>query len=432
MKRPPTGIIVLLLTILLLSILLLFPFVHPWAWYPVIGFLFLSLIFYRKIRIREDKYDRILLVILLVVFLINRLLFNALDPVTLVIRTASLSAFAILNVVLLIGPWSRFSERIGEYYFYRRHLGVAVLLLGSLHAALVFSNYFKYSVRDTLTPIFTWYGVLALFILGWMGLTSWDAVQKKISGRMWKIFHALILLMYLGGTGWWYTIHRQDPTITYHLVLLGLFTLFWIAVAPYSIIRKLMRTYVLGWKQLHVLVYLVYLSLLIHAWLGFITIQNPAVKIIFWLSPVIVLGSHAMGWLMKWREDHAIYATITEINQQFEEEGKTFRGVDYIDRFQEGIGRKTYVNKQPVALFKQGETFFAISNTCAHQKGPLYQGKIAHGVVVCPWHYWKYRLSDGEDLWKEFCLPVYQTKTRRNILFVSTEPLNKEKVKYCQ
>lgn len=51
--------------------------------------------------------------------------------------------------------------------------------------------------------------------------------------------------------------------------------------------------------------------------------------------------------------------------------------------------------------------------------------------VECPWHYWTYNLETGEFLGKEdFCLPVYGTKVKEGILYVTTEPVNKEKGKH--
>jgi transposase-like protein len=35
---------------------------------------------------------------------------------------------------------------------------------------------------------------------------------------------------------------------------------------------------------------------------------------------------------------------------------------------------------------------------CAHQGGPLHEGRVEDGCVVCPWHSSRYRLSDGAAL----------------------------------
>ena len=33
-------------------------------------------------------------------------------------------------------------------------------------------------------------------------------------------------------------------------------------------------------------------------------------------------------------------------------------------------------------------TYSAMDNTCLHRGGPLGQGMIAHGKLICPWHAW--------------------------------------------
>ena len=37
----------------------------------------------------------------------------------------------------------------------------------------------------------------------------------------------------------------------------------------------------------------------------------------------------------------------------------------------------------------------ALTNLCAHQNGPIGEGRIIDGCVTCPWHGYQYRLADG-------------------------------------
>ncbi len=41
-------------------------------------------------------------------------------------------------------------------------------------------------------------------------------------------------------------------------------------------------------------------------------------------------------------------------------------------------------------------TYTAIDNICLHQGGPLGQGTVEHGKVVCPWHGWQYDPKTGQ------------------------------------
>jgi nitrite reductase/ring-hydroxylating ferredoxin subunit len=36
-----------------------------------------------------------------------------------------------------------------------------------------------------------------------------------------------------------------------------------------------------------------------------------------------------------------------------------------------------------------------VANVCAHQQGPLGEGKVIDGCITCPWHGWNYRPGDG-------------------------------------
>jgi nitrite reductase/ring-hydroxylating ferredoxin subunit len=53
--------------------------------------------------------------------------------------------------------------------------------------------------------------------------------------------------------------------------------------------------------------------------------------------------------------------------------------------------------KQDVALFNRDGKFYAISNTCAHEGGPLSQGVLEKTIVTCPWHGWQYDVRNGKS-----------------------------------
>ncbi len=39
----------------------------------------------------------------------------------------------------------------------------------------------------------------------------------------------------------------------------------------------------------------------------------------------------------------------------------------------------------------------AVDNVCPHRDGPLGQGWLEGGAVVCPWHSWVFDLTTGES-----------------------------------
>ena len=38
----------------------------------------------------------------------------------------------------------------------------------------------------------------------------------------------------------------------------------------------------------------------------------------------------------------------------------------------------------------------ALDNVCPHRGGPLAEGAIEHGKIVCPWHQWEFDLATGQ------------------------------------
>jgi len=37
----------------------------------------------------------------------------------------------------------------------------------------------------------------------------------------------------------------------------------------------------------------------------------------------------------------------------------------------------------------------ALDNVCPHRGGPLAEGSVEHGKIVCPWHQWEFDLATG-------------------------------------
>ena len=63
-------------------------------------------------------------------------------------------------------------------------------------------------------------------------------------------------------------------------------------------------------------------------------------------------------------------------------------------------------------------------NLCAHQHGPIGEGRIIDGCVTCPWHGYQYRLEDG-------CAPppftdklvTYRVRVAHGVVEVDPRPL---------
>ncbi|MGV8881369.1 MAG: Rieske (2Fe-2S) protein [Rhodoglobus sp.] len=51
-----------------------------------------------------------------------------------------------------------------------------------------------------------------------------------------------------------------------------------------------------------------------------------------------------------------------------------------------------------VAVFRDGDQYYAIDNTCTHEKTGLADGWVEDGCVECPLHASRFRLTDGAVL----------------------------------
>jgi nitrite reductase (NADH) small subunit/3-phenylpropionate/trans-cinnamate dioxygenase ferredoxin subunit len=61
----------------------------------------------------------------------------------------------------------------------------------------------------------------------------------------------------------------------------------------------------------------------------------------------------------------------------------------------EGAARTVDVHGKLVAVFHQQGQFFAIDDVCPHMGASLAGGEVEGNIVTCPWHAWRFRITDG-------------------------------------
>jgi nitrite reductase/ring-hydroxylating ferredoxin subunit len=78
----------------------------------------------------------------------------------------------------------------------------------------------------------------------------------------------------------------------------------------------------------------------------------------------------------------------------------------------DGLARGVEVDGRKVLIHRSGMLVSAMENACAHLGGPLDEGEIAAGVVTCPWHGSRFRLSDGALIKGPSCFPQLRLQAR--------------------
>ena len=72
-----------------------------------------------------------------------------------------------------------------------------------------------------------------------------------------------------------------------------------------------------------------------------------------------------------------------------------FQSVCRVSELPEGESATVEVGGRLIALFHHQGQFYAIDDICPHMGASLSGGHVENAVVTCPWHAWRFRLTDG-------------------------------------
>ncbi len=290
---------------------------------------------------------------------------DELEWIDLRIRAFGACAFLMLTIILAIGPLARIDRKFLPLLYNRRHFGVATFCVAALHAAFMLE---WYGAQGTLPSLVT-------------ELTTW-ADYAKFIGFPFKTLGilALALLFLLAATS-------HD---------------YWLAFLTAR-----------AWKALHMMLYVAYGLVVLHVALGIMQFdRHPAIPLLFGGAFAIVTALHLIAG---WREREP-EGTITP-------DGWIVVGTPYAVPDQ-AARIVTAPGGERIAVFRDGRMVGALTNLCAHQQGPLGEGRIVGGCVTCPWHGWQYRLADGcapEPFTEK--LATYAVRLRDGVIEVDPKPL---------
>ena len=122
---------------------------------------------------------------------------------------------------------------------------------------------------------------------------------------------------------------------------------------------------------------------------------------------VMVVGAYLGG--------HLSFAKGVNVNHTFlEHRSHEWTTVLAEAELAEGELRRVSVGEASVLLVRDDGQIHALANTCSHAGGPLDEGELADGCVICPWHASTFRLTDGHIVRGPASVPqpAYQTRVR--------------------
>lgn len=268
-------------------------------------------------------------------------------------------AFLMLTLVLCIGPLARLDPRFLPVLYNRRHFGVLTALVAFSHAAAALGWYYAFS------PTPPWEAVLTSAV-GWDRLPGFPF-------EMLGVF-ALVVLAALAATS-------HD---------------FWLAFLTPPV-----------WKTLHLMIYPAYAAVVGHVALGRLQdASNPAFPGLFIGGALLVCGLHAAAW----RRAPAAAA------------GEWIPAGDWRAIPENRAAVVRVGPDERAAVFRIGGALSAVSHACAHQNGPLGEGRVIDGCITCPWHGFQYRPADGRSP-EPFTekIPTYRLKLEGDAVFVHRE-----------
>ncbi len=306
---------------------------------------------------------------------------RAVDLPILLIRATGTGAIILLHVVLCIGPLARIDRRVAPLLYNRRHLGVTTFLLALVHAALVLGYYGGFGVDNPLAA------VLARFPAS--SFASVSAFPFEVLGLA-----ALLILFVMAATS-------HD---------------FWLAnLGPRA------------WKWIHMSVYLAYALLVMHVALGAMQSErSPVYPIMLGIGIATVGALHAVAGRREARLDaRALDANGPPPAPAGDMPPTHWLDVCAVDEIKHNRARVVCLKgRERIAIFRHDGGLSAVTNVCAHQGGPLGEGKVVDGCITCPWHGYQYLPASGQSP-PPFTekIATYQVRVNGRRVLLNPEPL---------
>jgi nitrite reductase/ring-hydroxylating ferredoxin subunit len=168
------------------------------------------------------------------------------------------------------------------------------------------------------------------------------------------------------------------------------------------------------WKTIHMALYVAYGLVVMHVALG--TMQgdhHPIIPILMGGTFLIVTVLHILAGARERGLDNGVASSDGWLIV-----GPFAAMPDKLARIVASQGGER------IAVFRDGNRLSAVTNLCAHQNGPLGEGRVIDGCITCPWHGYQYRFEDGvAPLPFTEKLVTYRVRVRNGNVEVDPTPL---------
>jgi len=325
-------------------------------------------VLWNKYKKQYDIFLWVGIIFYLAVFIgLNSRLFPYHNFNTILIRAFGTLAILLLHVVLVTGPLCRLNPKFLPLLYNRRHLGVSMFLVASVHALICLLWFHGSGNVNPLVSLFSsniHYNSFIFFPFQTLGFIAW------------------IILLFMAVTSHDFWLNFLTPKF---------------------------------WKILHMLVYFAYFLLILHVALGIIQYENsPVLFGLLLMGVCIVSGLHLVAAVKENKFD--------SLKNIIDSDGWEY--VCTIDDIDDNLAKMAIIGGERIAVFKYDGKLSAVHNVCKHQMGPLGEGKVVDGCITCPWHGYQYRPEDG-------CAPApfteklhtYRLRLDGEKIFINVSPL---------
>lgn len=264
------------------------------------------------------------------------------NPEILAISALGACAFFMVHVILAIGPLARLSPVFLPLLYNRRHLGVSFFFVALGHGTFATIWYHAYGVLNPLVSLF-------------VSNPRYDAIGAFPFESLGAF--ALLIFFVMAATSHDFWLNNLSAVI---------------------------------WKTVHMLIYPAYALVVLHVLLGAASGHGGSALYVWFTAAgfLSIVGLHVSSGILQYVRDKSQERMIAV---GWIDAGTAIDIPDKCARIVSAPGG------EGIAVFRYDGKVSAVSNRCAHQMGPLGEGRIVDGCVTCPWHGWQYDPSTGRS-----------------------------------